>query len=1057
VSSWRDPRAEVAQQSLLHVGVRAQMLHLLSCASGAFKRTTVRRRQALRVAVAGAACLLLIEPCARALVAGTDLSQFGRRSWRYEEGYFIGMPLSIAQTTDGYLWIGTTDGLERFDGLRFVVQTFPKGESLPSRQIQSLLAARDGSLWIGTARGLARFAHGKLTNYPEVGAGRIFSMRENRDGTIWVSNIGLIYRGRSLCKIKGAVIRCFGLAQGLGDRGEAVALDSEGFVWLGTDTDLERWSPATQRVARYSLPALRNNAGMDGVMALAVGQRGSIWAGTSSGRSDPGLLKFADGRPVPFRHSGLSLNGLVVYALFVDTNGSLWIGTAKRGIYRLEDGRAENFRDADGLTGSFVRGTFEDREGNIWVLTSDGVNCFYDIPVLRLSKQDGLDVDEVDGVHATGSGEVLIGTPEGLKVLDSRTGLIRADTALPKEQISGIYQDHRGRFWVGVDDQLYIQSGDHATRVVAPGGAPFGVSVPTEDGAGVMWVEALRHGQWQLNRLRGDRVEAVFSAEQAPAARSIAGDPHGGVWIGLNSGDLAHRDGTRLEVFRFPHRANDTVHEVIIGPNEAVLAASTFGLVGLRDRRERILSTRNGLPCPDVFSLVFDKSGSLWMLTECGLVTISARELTRWWADPRTRIQLHVYDATQGVQSGQSAFQGAARSTDGRLWFANGIDVQTVDPAHLTRNSIPPPVQIEQLIADRHRYAAGSELQLPPLTENIEIHYTALSFVAPQKVRFRYMLEPHDLRWIDALGRRQAFYNSLPPGRYRFRVIASNNDGVWNLAGTALSFSIMPTYYQTAWFKIACALAGTLVLWAIILVRVRQATAAVRMRLGERLIERERIARELHDTLLQGFQGLLLRFHAVIKQLSRPEAAKALLESTLSRADEVVTEARLRVRDLLPDEDSPADVAQALGVFGRLYAEGASVDYRVLTVGAPRELEPVSSRELIRAGREAVTNAFLHSRATRVVAEVHYGNSTLTLIVKDDGQGMPTDLKRNGRAGHWGLRSMRAAATALGGTLSITDQEPSGTIVTVAVPGHLAYAKAARSPLRRLLRRIKIH
>jgi signal transduction histidine kinase/ligand-binding sensor domain-containing protein len=1033
------------------------MLHLLSCVSGAIKRSNMPRRKSLRVAITGVACLLLMAPCARALVAGTDLSQYGHRSWRYGDGYFVGIPLSIAQTADGYLWIGTSDGLERFDGVRFVVQSFPKGESLPSRQVWSLVAARDGSLWIGTEHGLARLAHGKLSNYPAVGTGRIFSMREGRDGALWVAIVGTAHREPSLCTIKGNATRCYGWAQGLSGLTTAIALDRQRFVWLGTDTALERWAPATQRARRYPLAALRNNAGMDGVTALAVGRQGSLWAGMSPALPGPSLMKFVDGLPVRFRHTNLPLDGLIIHRLFVDSSDALWIGTAKNGIYRLAGGRAENFRDTDGLTSSFVVGIFEDSEGDVWVLTADGLDCFYDTPVLTLSKPEGLDVDEVDAINATRSDEVLIGTAAGLKVLDIRTGIIRTDTTLPLGQISGIYQDRLGRIWVGVGNELYIQSGRHIARLRALGGGPFGLSVPTEDGTGLMWVEALRRGQWQLNRIRRDRVDAEFSAAEVPAARSIVGDPHGGVWLGLRSGDLAHFDGKRLELFKFHQRPIDTVHQIMIGPNAAILGATTFGLIGVHGHRERILTARNGLPCSDLFSLVFDDTGALWMPAECGLISISADELARWWADPRRRVQMRVYDATQGVQSGESAFQGAARSTDGRLWFANGIDVQTVDPAHLTRNSIPPPVQIEQLIADRHRYAVRSEVRLPPLTEDIEIHYTALSFVAPQKVRFRYMLEPHDARWIDALGRRQAFYNNLPPGPYTFRVIASNNDGVWNLAGTALSFSIIPTYYQTAWFKIGCALAATLVLWAVYLVRVRHATAAVRMRLGERMIERERIARELHDTLLQGFQGLLLRFHAVLKQLSRPEAAKTLLESTLSRADEVVTEARLKVRDLLPEDDSPADVAQALEVFGQLYAEGASVDYRVLTVGAPRELEPVSSRELIRAGREAVTNAFLHARAARVVTEVHYGSSALTLVVKDDGQGMPADLKRSGRAGHWGLRNMRAAAAALGGTLAITDQEPSGTIVTLAVPAHLAYAKAARSALRRLLSRIRMH
>jgi signal transduction histidine kinase/ligand-binding sensor domain-containing protein len=1008
-----------------------------------------RQCNSLRIFILGVACLGLAGH-AHALVASTDLSQYGHRSWRYDEGYFAGIPRSIAETTDGYIWIGTSNGLQRFDGVRFVVQRFPPGQSLPSLQIHSLFAARDGSLWIGTDLGLARFAHGNLTAYPGAGNGRVLSIRESRDGAIWFASINSAHR--LLCTIKGDVIRCFGPAQGLGDRGEALALDREGFVWIGTDTDLERWSPATHGAVREGLPALRNNTGMDGVMALAVGPQSSLWAGLSSGLPGPGLLQFAAGRPAPFRHTGLDLEGLVIYALFVDTNGALWIGTAKHGIYRLADGRAQNFRESDGLTGSLVEAIFEDREGNVWVLTADGLNCFYDMPVLKLSKQEGLDASEVDGVQATRSGEVLIGTPEGLKVLDPRSGSIRTDRNLPQRQISGIYEDHRGRLWVGVGDQLYIQSGDSATRVVAADHTPIGLSVPAEDGAGVMWVERLQ-SQWQLSRIDHDRVEE-YPAEQVPPAHTIVGDPRGGVWLGLSTGNLARFDGKQLEVFRFPHRGYDRVmHEVIIGPHASVLAATNFGLIGLMGPRKRILNTRNGLPCPDVFSLVFDGSGTLWMPAECGLITVSAGELARWWANPAMRVHARLYDASQGVHPEASAFHGATRSTDGRLWFANGLDVETVDPAHLIRNSMPPPVHIERLTADQRRYVPEDDLRLSPLTENIEVEYTALSFVAPQRMRFRYMLEPHDTKWTNALGRRQAFYNNLPPGRYTFRVIASNNDGAWNLTGAALSFSILPAYYQTVWFRIACALAAMAALWAIYLVRIRQGIAAERMRLGERMIERERIARDLHDTLLQGFQGLQLKFHAVLKQLERPEAARALLASALTRADQILAEARLKVRDLLPDEQSTDDLSQALTEFGNCYTEGSTVDYSVVTVGAPRKLQPVSSRELVRVGREAVTNAFLHARATRIAVEVRYSTSNLTLIVKDDGQGIPADLKQNGRSGHWGLRSMRAAVAAVRGTLSITDQNPSGTIVTVAVPAHLAYARARGPAVLRLLRR----
>jgi Y_Y_Y domain/Histidine kinase len=295
----------------------------------------------------------------------------------------------------------------------------------------------------------------------------------------------------------------------------------------------------------------------------------------------------------------------------------------------------------------------------------------------------------------------------------------------------------------------------------------------------------------------------------------------------------------------------------------------------VRDGKVQHLGVQNGLPCNDLAGLVLDRNGALWLYAKCGLLEIPKLELEKWWQSSDSKLSVRTLDVFDGLQYGSSPFRpNASRGPDGKLWFVNGSFVQMIDPAKLIRNTIPPPVHIEAVIADRKSYSPEQYFELPAHTRDLQIDYTALSFVAPQKVRFRYRLDGRDDGWHDSGNRRQAFYTDLRPGRYRFRVIACNNDGVWNDSGASLNFMIAPAFYQQAWFQLLCALAVLATLWSIYWLRLRQATAQVRVRLGARLEERERIARELHDTLLQGFQGLMLRFQAVAKRIPETERTR---------------------------------------------------------------------------------------------------------------------------------------------------------------------------------------
>jgi signal transduction histidine kinase len=368
-----------------------------------------------------------------------------------------------------------------------------------------------------------------------------------------------------------------------------------------------------------------------------------------------------------------------------------------------------------------------------------------------------------------------------------------------------------------------------------------------------------------------------------------------------------------------------------------------------------------------------------------------------------------------------------------------------LDPIHPQKNLVPPAVHIEQVIADRRSYPPSSDLTLPALTGDIRIDYAGLSFVAPQKVRFRYKLEGHDADWQDPGARRQAFYSDLPPGRYRFRVIACNNDGLWNEAGATLDFVVSPAIYQTIWFQVVLLLLGLSLLWLLLRLRIRQLTADIQSRMAERLGERERIARELHDTLLQGFHGLLLRFQVVNRLIAKNEKAHAIMDDAMNRADQLMSESRERIRDLRGETGAIAALPEALSAIGEERRFDVSIGFRLVIEGAPRELDPMIRDEMYLIGREAIVNALIHSLGSMVEVEINYDSSGVRLRVRDDGKGIPPEILRSGGvAGHWGLSGMQERALKIGGHFKIWNGAGAGTEVELKVPGGVAYPREAR-------------
>ena len=377
------------------------------------------------------------------------------------------------------------------------------------------------------------------------------------------------------------------------------------------------------------------------------------------------------------------------------------------------------------------------------------------------------------------------------------------------------------------------------------------------------------------------------------------------------------------------------------------------------------------------------------------------------------------------------------------MWFETGVSIQMLDPDRLYENPLPPPVHIEDVIADRKTYSPQNRLHLPALTRDLEIDYTALSFVVPQKVHFQYKLEGYDRDWQDAGTRRQAFYSNLAPRNYTFRVKACNNSGVWNEAGARLDLNIAPAYYQTRWFLALCIVATSAALYLVYLFRLKHATQQVRVGLETRLAERERIARDLHDTLLQGVQGLILKVHAGLRQIPTELPGRQTIEKALDYGDQVVAEGRDRVRSLR----STAGLSDLSSAFQRVADEmrhASSASVKTVVEGTKRELHPVVLEESYSIGREALVNALSHSEGQHVEVEITYDPKQFRLRVRDDGRGIePKILEKGSREGHWGLPGMRERAQRIGGQLEFWSQPATGTEVRLTVPAKTAYRSTA--------------
>ena len=1013
----------------------------------------------MRLAVAAftvLACAIAWSQCALALNPALDVSQYRHSAWKIREGFAEGSIISTAQTPDGYLWVGTAFGLSRFDGVQSVPWRPPPDQHLPSNTITRLVVAHDGTLWIGTWSGLASWKNGKLTQIAELAGAAIFALVEDREGSIWAGANGPPPDGK-LCEIRDGGVRCHPEMDGVEHGVFGLHEDREGSLWVGVEAGVWRWKPG--QPVYFPVPGLPNGR----MQSMVDGDDGALFIATTDA-----IMRLADGKVNVAYRFPAARRGFRVLNMLRDRDGSLWVGPAGRGLVHIHQGRTDVFSQADGLSGDDIYGLFEDRERNIWVDTINGLDRFSEAFVVTYSRKQGLSDITWGGVLAATDGSVWFATLDGLNRLnqDNVTTYHQHRAAggnqeivgsgLPDEGVGSLFQDSRGRIWVSTLNAIGYLKNDRFIAAAPPGGL---VSSLTEDSSGNIWIANRALGLFRLSPLNEFQRIPWSAFARTDAAVALTPDPsRDGLWLGFTKGGIAlFRDGhVRSSYSAGDGLSEGRVNQLRFDGKGALWIATEGGLSRLDNGHLARLSSKSGLPC-DAVQWTMEDAQSVWLMMPCGLVQVGRSELDEWVIGEKSDRTIHatVFDSSDGLRT--LAVVGdytprVSRSPDGKLWFIAPDGISVVDPRHLPFNKLPPPVQIEKITADRRAYEptspAGGPLRLPPLIHDLQIDYTALSLVAPEKVRFRYKLEGRDADWQDAGTRRQAFYTDLAPRSYRFRVAACNNSGVWNEGGSSLDFSIAPTYYQTTWFRLSCVAAFLALLWALYQLRIRQLLREYSVRLDERVNERTRIARELHDSLLQGFQGLMFRLQAVrILITERTSEAVQALDIALERGDKAIAESRDTVSGLRQSILGESDMAQALAALTEELAAqrgiGAVPRVSVLVEGKQQELDPMLRDEIYRIASEALRNAFRHAKSQKIEAEITYGDSQFLLRVRDDGIGIDPHTTNEGvRAGHWGVPGMRERAKSFGGKLEVWSEVGAGTEVELTVPAAVAYVKS---------------
>jgi signal transduction histidine kinase/ligand-binding sensor domain-containing protein len=993
----------------------------------------IQSNQLRRLFLAGLLAICLVN-AARALDPTRAVSQYIHDKWGAERGFVGGEVYAICQSTDGYLWIGAERGLVRFDGFNFTLIQRPIPDFRPIGPVRDLVADADGNMWIlldgphllryhdgrfedayarfgmqdsaftamsldnkgglllsGLGHSTLRYRDGKFETvaYTGEGPGTVVSVNQTRDGHVWIGT-----QDAGLFRVDQEHIT--NVSRELANSKVNTLLPANnGGLWVGTDAGIKFWDGNGLAKTDQLSPISQFQ-----ILAMMRDRQSNVWVGTSHG-----LFRIApDGTVSP----DLDATGKVT-TICEDHDGDIWFG-GLRGIERLRDGIFTTYSTAQGLPTESTGPIYVDFEGRTWFAPLSG--GLYSLMGGRVGRVaiDGLDRDIVYSISG-GGGEVWIGRQSGgLTVLKENGDSFVARTytqanGLAQNSVYAVHRNQDGTVWAGTVSAgvSRFKDGKFTNYSIFDGLKSNAINSIVEGHDGTMWF-ATPNG---LTSFKNERWRNRSASDGLPSSdvRSIFEDSKQVLWIATSSG-LAFLRSDHVEV---PRKLPESLHE-------------------------------------EVFGIAEDKSGFLWLATSDHVIKVDRDQILAGAVDPS---DIQSYGNEDGLIRDEGVRRDRSMVTDplGRIWISLNRGLAVADPEAILRDSAPVRVRIESISASGQKISLNDPLKFAAGSQNINFQYASTSLSMPELVRFRYKLDGYDPGWSDIVASRQAIYSHLDPGSYRFRIIASGREDLWNGPETTIPFIVEPAFWQTWWFRASSLMLCAIIIVALHRLRTYQLTRQLNIRFQERLAERTRIAQELHDTLLQGFVSASMQLDVAEDQLPDDSPTKPALKRILQLMGRVTEEGRNALRGLRTADDDSRDLELAFSRVRQELAIDEKIDYRVVAHSATRTLRPMIRDEVYRIGREALANAFLHSHASTIEVEVEYANSYLRIIVRDDGCGIDAQVLDAGRKGHWGLPGMRERSEGIGASLRLLSRIGAGTEVELTVPSAIAFESQSGGPV----------